>query len=77
MGNVTFIKDKKICVKPFRSRIEVIQKLNPPTMPKGCQCFADMVNFLSMFCLELQKLLKPIYDLTRKGTCFIWGKEQQ
>ena len=36
-----------------------------------------MVNFLSMFCPELQKLLKPIYDLTRKGRSFIWGKEQQ
>ena len=30
-----------------------------------------------MFCPELQKLLKPIYDLTRKGRQFIWGKEQQ
>ena len=30
-----------------------------------------------MFCPELQKLLKPIYDLTRKGRPFIWGKEQQ
>ena len=30
-----------------------------------------------MFCLELQKLLKAIYDLTRKGKPFIWGKEQQ
>ena len=36
-----------------------------------------MVNFLSMFCLELQKLLKPIYDLTRKGRPFNLGKEQQ
>ena len=36
-----------------------------------------MVNFLSMFCPELQKLLKPIYDLTRKGRPFAWGKEQQ
>ena len=36
-------------------------------MPKGCQSFAGMVNFLSMFCLELQKILKPICDLTRKG----------
>ena len=36
-----------------------------------------MVNFLSMFCPELQKLLKPIYDLTRKGRQFIRGKEQQ
>ena len=30
-----------------------------------------------MFCPELQKLLKPIYDLTRKGRPFLWGKEQQ
>ena len=36
-----------------------------------------MVNFLNMFCPELQKLLKPIYDLTRKGRPFVWGKEQQ
>ena len=36
-----------------------------------------MVNFLSMFCPELQKLLKPIYDLTRKGRPFVWEKEQQ
>ena len=36
-----------------------------------------MVNFLSMFCPDLQKVLKLIYDLTRKGRPFIWGKEQQ
>ena len=30
-----------------------------------------------MFCPDLQKLLKPIYDLTRKGRPFNWGKEQQ
>ena len=36
-----------------------------------------MANFLSMFCPELQKLLKPIYNLTRKGRPFVWGKEQE
>ena len=30
-----------------------------------------------MFCPDLQRLLKPIYDLTRKGRPFHWGKEQQ
>ena len=30
-----------------------------------------------MFCPELQKLLKPIYHLTRKGRPFHLGKEQQ
>ena len=45
--------------------------------PKGCRSFMDVVNFHSMFCLELQKLLKPIYDLTRKGRPFNWAKEQK
>ena len=30
-----------------------------------------------MFCPELQNLLKPMYDLTRKGRPFSRGKEQQ
>ena len=46
-------------------------------MIKGCRSFAGMVNFVSLFCPELQKLLKPIHDLTRKGRQFLWGKEQQ
>ena len=46
-------------------------------MAKECKSFARMVNFVSIFCPELQKLLKPIYDLTRKGKQFVWGVEQQ
>ena len=77
MGNSTFIKDRKVCIKPLRNRLEAIQKLQPPITPKSCRSFVGMVNFLSMFCPELQKLLKPIYDLTRNGRQFIWGKEPQ
>ena len=77
MGNEIFIENKKVCVKPLRHRLEAIQKLQPPKTPKGCRSFTGVVNFLSMFCPELQKLLKPIYDLTRKGKPFYWGKEQQ
>ena len=77
MGNEIFIKDKRVCIKPLRNRLEPIQKLQPPTTVKGCKSFVGMVNFLSMFCPELQKLLKPIYDLTRKSRSFVWGKEQQ
>ena len=77
MGNTIFIKDKRVCIKPLRNRTEAILKLETPKMPKGCRSFAGMVIFLSMFCPGLQKLLKPIYDLTRKGRHFIWGKEQQ
>ena len=36
-----------------------------------------MVNFVSMFCPKLQRLLKPIYDVTKKGKPFLWEKEQE
>ena len=62
-------------MKPLGSRLETIQRLQPPKTPKECRSFAGVVNFLSMFCPEQQKLLKPIYDLTRKGKQFYWGKE--
>ena len=71
MGNTIFIKDRRVWVKPLRSRLEAIQKLKLPTTVKGCR------SFTSMFCPDLQKLLKPIYDLARKGRQFIWVEEQQ
>ena len=74
MGNTIFIKDR---VKPLRSRLEAIQKLKPPMTIKGCGIFVGIVNFVSIFCPELQKFLKPVYDLTRKGRQFVWGGEQQ
>ena len=77
MGNTIFIKHRRVCVKPLRSRLEAIQKLKPPSTIKGCRSFVGMVNFVSIFCPELQKLLKPIYDLTRKVRQFVWEDEQQ
>ena len=64
-------------MKPLHSQLKTIQKIKPPTTAKQCKSFAGMVNFVSIFCLELQKLLKPIYDLMRKGKQFVWGIEQQ
>ena len=74
MGNTIFIKDSRVFIKPLRSRLESIQKLHRPTTAKRCRSFAGMVNFLSMFCPELQKIFKPIYHLTRKGMKIHMGK---
>ena len=30
MGNEIFIQNKRVCVQPFTSRLEAIQKLQPP-----------------------------------------------
>ena len=55
MGNTIFIKDRRECVKPLRSRLEAIQKLKLPTAVKGCSSLKGMVNFLSLFSPELQR----------------------
>ena len=77
MGNTIFIKERRVGVKPLCSRLEAIQSVKAPTTAKQYKSFAGMVYFVRIFCPELQRLLKPIYDLMRKGRQFIWGKEQQ
>ena len=77
MGNTIFIQEKRVCVRLQCSRLEAIQMLRLPTTVKECRSFVGMVNILSIFCQDLQKLLKPIFDLTRKDRPFNWGHEQQ
>ena len=77
MGNVFHINGSTISITPLQSRIEAIQRLQPPTNVKGCKSFCGVVNYLSIFCRDLQRLLKPIYDLTKKGRPFTWQEEQQ
>ena len=58
MGNTIFIKERRVCVKPLRSRLEAIQKLKPPMTQKGCRSFAGVVNFVSIFCLRVTEIVK-------------------
>ena len=39
MGNEIFIENKKVCVQPLRSRLEVIQKLQPPKHLRDVEVF--------------------------------------
>ena len=58
MGNIIFIKDRQVCVKPLRSRLEAIQILQPPTTPKGYRSFVGMVNILNMFLPGIAEIIK-------------------
>ena len=55
MSRTIFIQEKRVCIRQLCSRLEAIQRLRPPTIVKGCRSFVGMVNFLSMFCQDLQK----------------------
>ena len=77
MGNNFHIKGKSNTITPLKSHTEAIQEIPTPCTPKDCKCFCGLVNYPSLFCNSLQKILKPIADLTRKAVPFIWGKVQE
>ena len=77
MGNKFTITKRTMTITPLRSRTEAINKIPTPRTPKQCKSFCGVVNYLSLFCPDLQKLLKPIVELTRKGRPFIWGDAQE
>ena len=66
MGNEFIINKRTITITPLRSRTEAINKIPTPRTPKQCKSFCGVVNYLSLFCPDLQKLLKAIVELTRK-----------
>ena len=74
MGNEFSINKRTMTITPLRSRTEAINKIPTPRTPKQCKSFCGVVNYLSLFCPDLQKLLKPIVELTRKDRPFMWGR---
>ena len=77
MGNEFVINKRTMTITPLRSRTEAISKMPTPKTAKQCKSFCGVVNYLSLFCPDLQTLLKPIVELTRKGRPFVWGQEQE
>ena len=77
MGNEFVISQKNIMVTPLRSRTEAIVKIPTPCTSRQCKSFCGVVNYLALFCPDLQMLLNPIIVLTRKGIPFRWRKEQE
>ena len=77
MGNEFMISKRQMTITPLRSRTEAINCIPTPKTPKQCKSFCGVVNYLSLFCPDLQMLLKPIVELTKKGRPFIWGKAQE
>ena len=49
-------------ITSLTSRTEAINKIPTPKTPKQCKSFCCVVNYLSLFCPDLQKLLKPIVE---------------
>ena len=76
MGNEFVINKRTMTITLLRLRTEAISKIPTPKTAKQSKSFC-VVNYLSLFYPDLQTLLKPIIELTRKGRPFVWGQEQE
>ena len=63
-------------MRPLKSRLDIIVRLEPPKTVKECRSFCELVNYISIFLPDLQEKFIPIYFITRKGVPFHWGEEQ-
>ena len=77
MGQTLLIQDKIPCSTPLRSRVDAIQRLEPPKSHKECKKLSELINYSFMYLKNIQKSLNPIHNLTRKGVPFEWKEEHQ
>ena len=77
MGLKFLIHQGKPSFTPMKDKCDAIRHLEPPKTVRDCRKFCSMVNFLATFLKNLQKILIPIYNLTRKNTKFLWTDECQ
>ena len=62
---------------PLKDKCDAIRNLESPKTLRQTRAFCGMVNFLSSFLPNLQRLLIPIYDLQKKTKRFKWMDEAE
>ena len=77
MGHRIKVVNGRPSVTPQKSKIDAINKMQPPRTPKQTKSLIGMIAYLSMYVPKLQILLVPMHKLTRKGVKFEWTSEMQ
>ena len=71
------IQGDKVCYTPLKDKCDAIRNLESPKTLRQTRAFCGMVNFLSSFLPNLQRLLIPNYDLQKKAKKFKWTNEAE
>ncbi|KAL4379450.1 hypothetical protein GQ457_02G043250 [Hibiscus cannabinus] len=58
-----------------KAKVEVIEKLPPPTNVKGIRSFLGHVGFYSGFIKDFSKISKPLCNLLQQNQPFVFDKE--
>jgi len=77
MGNLFTIEDQRVKVRPLADRTRAIRALPVPETKTDVKAFCGMMNFVSIYCPNLQGVLKPLYEISGEKATFLWGPAQQ
>ena len=77
MGLEFQVQGDKVCYIPLKDKCDEIRNLESPKTLRQTRAFCGIVNFLSSFSLNLQRLLILIYDLQKKAKKFKWMDEAE
>lgn len=64
-------------VNPSEEKVAAIQDAEAPTTASEARSFMGLVQYSAKFIPNLASISRPIQDLTRKGTQFVWGDTQE
>ena len=67
------ISDRDIEVD--KAKVEVIEKLPPPTSVKGIRSFLGHAGFYRRFIKDFSKIAKPLTNLLTKDTLFVFDND--
>jgi len=64
-------------LKPDPNKVKAIQNMPPPSDKKELQTLLGMITYLAKFAPQLSDLTKPMRDLLKDDSEFIWDENQQ
>ena len=64
-------------INPSEKKIAAIRDARPPKDAREVRSFMGLVQYSAKFLPDVASVSRPIQELTRKGTKFVWGVEQQ
>ena len=68
------VKDGEVHMDP--TKLQVVEQREPPKLVKAVRSFIRFCNFYWKFIPNFSALAQPLHNLIKKGTTFLWGKEQ-
>merc|ERR1712002_666497 len=74
---ITITSQGEACVQPMNDRCAAICNMGRPKTPKQVRRFVGAVNYVAGFFPNIQTILKPLHQLTRKKNKFKWTDEHE